>query len=130
MTQIPLTEKSFGAIRVAVYNRTSVSDPGQITTGGLNAHTYQNIADSNGLTLTGIYTDEGDGNTARKELLAVCQDQEVDIIFIRNLSVLDRDLQKAWIKAAEFLTLKKPVGFYIETEDIFILPRRSDLVLL
>ena len=130
MTQMHVPDNSFGVIRAAVYNRTGVSDPGQATTGGLNTHTYQNIADSNSLTLTGIYTDEGDGNTARKELLAVCQDQEVDIIFIRNLSVLDRDLQKAWIKAIEFLTLKKPVGFYIETEDIFILPGRSDLVLL
>ena len=130
MTQMHVPDNSFGVIRAAVYNRTGVSDPDQVTTAGLNTHAYQNIVERKGWTLIRIYTDEGNENTARKELLAVCQDQEVDIIFIRNLSVLDRDLQKAWIKAAEFLTLKKPVGFYIETEDICILPGRSDLVLL
>ncbi len=118
MTQAPVSENSFGAIRAAVYHRTCVSDPGQVTTAGLIEHTYQSIAESKGWTLTGIYTDEGNGNAARKELLAACQNQEVDIIIIRNLSVLDRDLQKALAKVAEFLMLKKPVGFYIETEDI------------
>ncbi len=130
MTQVPVSENDFGVIRAAVYRRTGVSNPDQVTTGELKAHTYQSIADSKGWRLTGIYTDEGSGDAARKELLTACRNQEVDIMIIRSLSVLDRDLQTALIKAAEFLMLEKPVGVYIETDDIFILSGRSELVLL
>ncbi len=128
MTQIPVPENDFGVIRAAVYNRTGVSDPDQVTTAGLNTHAYQNIVERKGWTLTRIYTDEGNGNTARKELLAACRNQEVDIIIIRSLSVLDRDLNIALVKSAEFLMLEKPVGMYIEPDDIYILPGRCSFL--
>ena len=128
MTQMHVPDNSFGVIRAAVYNRTGVSDPDQVTTAGLNTHAYQNIVERKGWTLTRIYTDEGNENTARKELLTACRNREVDIIIIRSLSVLDRDLNIALIKAAEFLMTENPVGVYIEPDDIYILPGRSSFM--
>ncbi len=130
MTQIPVPGNRFGVMRAAVYNRTGVSNPDQVTTEELYAHACQSIAEKKGWTLTRIYTDEGNDNAARKELLTACRNREVDIIIIRSLSVLDRDLNIAVIKAAEFLMPEKPVGMYIEQDDIYILPGRSSFMKL
>ena len=65
--------------------------------------------------------DEGNEDAARKKLLASCRNGDVDIVIIRSLPVLDRDLETALIKAGEFLMLEKPGGVYIVHDDVLIL---------
>ena len=127
MTQKPASENSIGSLKAAAYCRTSLDDLNQVVSEKLRIQFCQNIAESKGWTLIGVYTDEGNENAAKEALLTSCRNREVDIVTIRSLSVLDCDLHTALIKASEFLMLEKPVGVYIIQDDVFILSGKSPI---
>lgn len=90
-------------LRVAVYRRSSPQLVGQVTSYELAEQYYQNYIRSHGWILKGIYSDEGwDNHTARDMLLEDCESGEIDLILIRSVIHISRELKEALEITREF----------------------------
>ena len=112
-------------LRVAVYRRTMPED-----TLLDNTEYWKSYIAKNGWTFAGIYCDEGNINESRDNLLFACRKKRIDLILVRSISKLDRDLITVLSIVTELAGINPGVGIYCVDEDWYSLDSRDYMLLL
>ena len=118
-------------LRVAVYHRVPIRVINQVSSYELIAKERRDYVERNGWTFLGIYIDEGQPGKGRERLMADCAAGKADLVLVRSMSKLDRDLPEVLRIADELASLPQPVGIFFEAEDFYTLSSdRGDPILL
>lgn len=122
--------------RVVVYSRVSTDGIAQVSSIELQKNYYmQYVQRHPGWRLVGIYSDEGGSGTnmekrnALLQMLEDARDGKFDMIIIKSLSRLARNLMDSMKIVYELRELPNPVGIYSETENMFTLDQSADFTL-
>ena len=97
-------------LRVAVYHRVPIRVINQVSSYELIAKERRDYVERNGWTFLGIYIDEGQPGKGRERLMADCAAGKADLVLVRSMSKLDRDLPEVLRIADELASLPQPVG--------------------
>lgn len=122
--------------RVAVYCRVSTDGIQQTTSFELQRKYYiKYVRKKPEWTLVAMYSDEGitaTNTTHRNGLLKMLEDARAgkfDIIVVKNLSRLSRNLMDCMNIVKELRNLKHPVGILFETENMYTLGENMDFTI-
>ena len=123
-------------LRVVVYCRVSTDGLSQATSFELQKNYYlRYVRQRPGWKLVALYSDEGITATSmdkREGLLKMLEDARAgkfDIIIVKNLSRLNRNLSDCLSVVYELRNLPHPVGILFESENMFTLDKNIDFTL-
>ena len=135
-TQAPAPLSSHKKQKVAVYCRVSTDGISQTTSFELQKNYYFNYVKKRPeWTLVAIYSDEGitaTNTVHRQGLLQMLNDAregKFDIIVVKNLSRLSRNLMDCMNIVKELRNLPKPVGILFESENMYTLGENMDFTI-
>ena len=123
--------------RVAVYARVSTSSEEQISSIENQTLYYtKKIAETENWNLQDIYSDEGKSGTslrkrdAFKRMMRDAKDQKMDLIICASISRFARNFSDCMTQIAALKTMHPahPIGVYFETENIYTLNPKVDMI--
>ena len=122
--------------RVAAYARVSTVDINQTTSYELQKNYYTDLIQKHeGWTYVGMYADEGISGTSLNHrdsflrMIEDCKAGKIDLIVTKSVSRFARNTLDCLEYVRELKSLKKPVGIFFETENIYTLDSRSEMAL-
>ena len=122
--------------RVAVYARVSTDDPRQTSSYELQQNHYTDLINQRGnWELVDIYADEGISGTSLKHrdafirMIQDCRDGNIDIVVTKSISRFARNVVDCVGYIRQLAALTPPVGIYFETEGMFTLDPKSEMML-
>lgn len=122
--------------RVAAYARVSTIDINQTTSYELQKNHYTDLIQKHeGWTFVGMYADEGISGTSLNhrdsfvKMIEDCKAGKIDLIVTKSVSRFARNTLDCLEYVRELKALKKPVGIFFETENIYTLDNRSEMAL-
>ena len=114
--------------RTVVYCRVAGDDIRQRTSLELILRHQREYTQRHGLDLINIYVDEGSKTDARDRMLADCRAENIDLVLVKSLDKLDRDLSVVMSIIRQLGELS--VGIYFECEDIYTIGEDAILDIL
>ena len=114
--------------RTVVYCRVAGDDIRQRTSLELILRYQREYAQEHGLDLIDVYVDEGNKTDARDRMLSDCRDGNIDLVLVKSLDKLDKDISVVMSIIKQLGELS--VGIYFECEDIYTIGEESILEML
>lgn len=122
--------------RVAVYARVSTDDPRQTSSYELQRNHYTDlITRRDNWELVDIYADEGISGTSLKhrdafiKLIEDCREGKIDIVVTKSISRFARNVVDCVGYIRHLAALNPPVGIFFETEGMFTLDPKCEMML-
>jgi len=122
--------------RVAVYARVSTDDPRQTSSFELQKNHYTDVVNRHpNWTLVDIYADEGISGTSLQhrdafmQMIQDCQDGKVDLIVTKSVSRFARNILDCIGYVRQLAAMHPPIGVFFETENIYTLDSKSEMIL-
>ena len=122
--------------RVAIYVRVSTDDSRQTSSYELQKNHYTDLVlRQKGWNLVEIYADEGISGTSVKNRIAFmkmiddCKAGKIDLIVTKSVARFARNILDCIGHVRMLATLEPPVGVLFETENLYTLDSRSELLL-
>ena len=120
---------------VAVYARVSTDDVNQTTSYELQKNHYMDLINRHeNWHLVDIYADEGISGTSLNHrdafirMIEDCRKGKIDLIITKSVARFARNTMDCLGYARELKGLPKPVGIYFETEGIYTLDSKSEVI--
>lgn len=122
--------------RVAVYARVSTDDPRQTSSYELQKNHYTDfVKERKDWELVDIYADEGISGTSLqhreefKRMISDCEEGKIDLIVTKSISRFARNLLDCVGHIRKLKAMNPPIGVFFETEHLYTLDPKSDLML-